>query len=165
MLGLFVVRIPQHLHEPLDYRGVVPFQRLDRLLRKVIAQHIFRVGAPHALVARIRRLRPQAIPSPLPIEAIQTRLDTIEVPPELLTKGEHYALEVKGDSMIDAGILDGDTIILRKTEDASNGDIVVALVDEQEATLQRLGVRRQPTGAVVEIKVGGRVLFSTPRNF
>ena len=73
-----------------------------------------------------------------PIEAIQTRLDTIEVPPELLTKGEHYALEVKGDSMIDAGILDGDTIILRKTEDASNGDIVVALVDEEEATLKRL---------------------------
>src|SRR5262245_62927694 len=50
----------------------------------------------------------------VPIEAIQTRLDTVEVPPDLLTKGEHYALEVKGDSMIDAGILDGDTIILRK---------------------------------------------------
>ena len=74
----------------------------------------------------------------VPIEAIQTRLDTVEVPPDLLTKGEHYALEVKGDSMIDAGILDGDTIILRKTEDASNGDIVVALVDEEEATLKRL---------------------------
>ena len=74
----------------------------------------------------------------MPIEAIQTRLDTVEVPPDLLTKGEHYALEVKGDSMIDAGILDGDTIILRKTEDASNGDIVVALVDEEEATLKRL---------------------------
>ena len=73
----------------------------------------------------------------VPIEAIQTRLDTIEVPPDLLTKGEHYALEVKGDSMI-AGILDGDTIILRKCEDASNGDIVVALVDEEEATLKRL---------------------------
>jgi repressor LexA len=74
----------------------------------------------------------------VPIEAIQTRLNTIEVPPELLSKGEHFALEVKGDSMIDAGILDGDTIIVRKTEDASNGDIVVALVDEEEATLKRL---------------------------
>jgi repressor LexA len=74
----------------------------------------------------------------VPIEAIQTRLDTIEVPPELLSKGEHFALEVKGDSMIDAGILDGDTIIVRKTEDAGNGDIVVALVDEEEATLKRL---------------------------
>ncbi len=74
----------------------------------------------------------------VPAEAIQTRLDTIEVPPELLTKGEHFALEVKGDSMIDAGILEGDTIIIRKGEDASNGDIVVALVDEEEATLKRL---------------------------
>ena len=62
----------------------------------------------------------------------------VEVPPELLTKGEHYALEVKGDSMIEAGILEGDTIIVRKCEDASNGDIVVALVDEEEATLKRL---------------------------
>ncbi len=74
----------------------------------------------------------------VPIEAIQTRMSTIEVPPELLTKGEHYALEVKGDSMIEAGILDGDTIILRKCADANNGDIVVALVDEEEATLKRL---------------------------
>lgn len=74
----------------------------------------------------------------VPVEAIQTKLDTIEVPPELLTKGEHYALEVKGDSMIDAGILEGDTILVRKCDDASNGDIVVALVDEEEATLKRL---------------------------
>ena len=54
------------------------------------------------------------------------------------SKGEHYALEVKGDSMIEAGILEGDTIIVRKCEDANNGDIVVALVDEEEATLKRL---------------------------
>ena len=74
----------------------------------------------------------------VPVEAIQTKLDTIEVPPELLAKGEHYALEVKGDCMIDAGILEGDTIIVRKCDDASNGDIVVALVDEEEATLKRL---------------------------
>ena len=74
----------------------------------------------------------------VPAEAIQTRLGTIEVPPDLLTKGEHFALEVKGDSMIEAGILEGDTIIVRKCEDASNGDIVVALVDEEEATLKRL---------------------------
>jgi repressor LexA len=74
----------------------------------------------------------------VPAEAIQTRMSTIEVPPELLTKGEHFALEVKGDSMIEAGILEGDTIIVRKCEDASNGDIVVALVDDEEATLKRL---------------------------
>jgi len=74
----------------------------------------------------------------VPIEAIQTPMNTIEVPPELLSKGEHFSLEVKRDSMIDARILDGDTIIVRKCEDASNGDIVVALVDEEEATLKRL---------------------------
>ena len=84
----------------------------------------------------------------VPAEAIQTKLDTIEVPPELLAKGEHYALEVKGDSMIDAGILEGDTIIVRKCEDARNGDIIVALVDEEEATLKRL--RRRGASIALE---------------
>ncbi|XSG82444.1 MAG: transcriptional repressor LexA [Methyloligella sp. ZOD6] len=74
----------------------------------------------------------------VPIEAIQNRSHSIDVPPEILTKGEHYALEVKGDSMIEAGILEGDTIIIRKSDTADNGDIVVALVDEEEATLKRL---------------------------
>ena len=84
----------------------------------------------------------------VPAEAIQTKLDTIDVPPELLAKGEHYALEVKGDSMIDAGILEGDTIIVRKCDDASNGEIVVALVDEEEATLKRL--RRRGNSIALE---------------
>jgi len=74
----------------------------------------------------------------VPIEAIQNRMSTVEVPPELLSMGDHYALEVKGDSMIEAGILEGDTIIVKRCEDANNGDIVVALVDEAEATLKRL---------------------------
>ena len=73
-----------------------------------------------------------------PISAIQNHTHDIAVPPDILTNGEHFALEVKGDSMIEAGILDGDTIILRKCDDANNGDIVVALVDEEEATLKRL---------------------------
>jgi repressor LexA len=74
----------------------------------------------------------------VPIEAIQHRNRDIEVPPDLLTRGEHFALEVKGDSMIEAGILDGDIIIVRRGETANNGDIVVALVDQEEATLKRL---------------------------
>jgi repressor LexA len=74
----------------------------------------------------------------VPIEAIQNRSHTIDVPPELLSKGEHFALEVKGDSMIEAGILDGDTVILRRSDTADSGDIVVALVDDEEATLKRL---------------------------
>ncbi|MEJ8474280.1 transcriptional repressor LexA [Roseibium algae] len=74
----------------------------------------------------------------VPIEAIQTHSHSITVPPELVGKGEHYALEVRGDSMIEAGILDGDTVLIRRTETAESGDIVVALVDDEEATLKRL---------------------------
>lgn len=74
----------------------------------------------------------------VPIEAIQTHSHSISVPPELLGKGEHYALEVRGDSMIEAGILDGDTVLIRKSDTADSGDIVVALVDDEEATLKRL---------------------------
>lgn len=77
----------------------------------------------------------------VPISAIQNRSHTISVPPEMLGGGEHYALEVRGDSMIDAGILDGDVVVLRRTDSADSGDIVVALVDEEEATLKRLRKR------------------------
>ncbi len=74
----------------------------------------------------------------VPIEAIQNRSHTIDIPPELLSTGEHFALEVKGDSMIDAGILEGDTVLIKRCETASNGEIVVALIDDEEATLKRL---------------------------
>ncbi|HMN88360.1 MAG TPA: transcriptional repressor LexA, partial [Bauldia sp.] len=71
----------------------------------------------------------------VPIEAIQTHSHSITVPPDMLTPGEHFALEVRGDSMIEAGILDGDTGLIRRTDSADTGDIVVALVDDEEATL------------------------------
>ncbi len=74
----------------------------------------------------------------VPIEAIQTNSHSITVPQQLLGRGEHFALEVRGDSMIEAGILDGDTVLIRKTDSADSGDIVVALIDDQEATLKRL---------------------------
>lgn len=74
----------------------------------------------------------------VPIEAIQTHSHTISVPPEMLGGGEHYALEVRGDSMIEAGIFDGDTVLIHKQITANNGEIVVALVDDEEATLKRL---------------------------
>ena len=73
-----------------------------------------------------------------PISAIQNHTHDIAVPPDLLTNGEHFALEVKGDSMIEAGIHDGDTVIIRRCDSAENGDIVVALVEKEEATLKRL---------------------------
>ena len=74
----------------------------------------------------------------VPISAIQSHSHDIACPPDLLTNGEHFALEVKGDSMIEAGIHDGDTIIIRRCDSAENGDIVVALVEKEEATLKRL---------------------------
>lgn len=73
----------------------------------------------------------------VPIDAIQHQTHSIWVPPEMLGSGEHYALEVKGDSMIEAGIFDGDTVIVRNVSTANPGEIVVALVDEEEATLKR----------------------------
>ena len=84
----------------------------------------------------------------VPISAIQDHTANIMVPPEMLGGGEHFALEVKGDSMIDAGIFDGDTVIIRKGDTAHNGDIVVALVDDDEATLKRL--RRKGDSVALE---------------
>jgi len=89
-----------------------------------------------------------------PIEAISDVQNQIEVPPALLTNvkggltGEHYALEVAGDSMIEAGIMNGDHVLIRRTDTAENGAIIVALVDDQEATLKYLE-RRKGTLALV----------------
>lgn len=77
----------------------------------------------------------------VPISAIQSHTHDIACPPDLLTNGEHFALEVRGDSMIEAGIHDGDIVIIRRCETAENGDIVVALVEKEEATLKRLRKR------------------------
>jgi repressor LexA len=74
----------------------------------------------------------------VPIEAIQSHSSDIGCPPDLLGPGEHFALEVKGDSMIDAGIHEGDIVIIKRQAQANNGDIVVALVEKEEATLKRL---------------------------
>jgi repressor LexA len=94
----------------------------------------------------------------LPIEALRDVGALIEVPMAMLGTGEHYALEVDGDSMIDAGILDGDTVIIRKGETAENGQIVVALVDEREVTLKRLrrrgaSVALEPANATHRVQV------------
>lgn len=84
----------------------------------------------------------------VPIDAIQHKTHSIAVPPEMLAGGDHYALEVKGDSMIEAGILDGDTVIIRHVTNANPGEIVVALVDDQEATLKRF--RRKGASIALE---------------
>lgn len=83
-----------------------------------------------------------------PIEAIRDENGSIEIPPSMIGRGEHYALEVDGDSMINAGINDGDTVIIQKADQANDGDIVVALVDGEEVTLKRL---KRANGKVVLI--------------
>ena len=108
--------------------------------------------------------RPVAVPvmgriaAGTPIEAIQTRSHTINVPPDLLTTGEHFALEVRGETMIDAGILDGDIVLIRRTESADTGDIVVALIDDQEATLKRFrrrgaSIALEPANSAHEVRI------------
>jgi repressor LexA len=84
----------------------------------------------------------------LPIEALRDTDSHIEVPLALLGPGEHYGLEVAGDSMVEAGILDGDTVIILKGDTAENGQIVVALVDDTEVTLKRL--RRRGNSIALE---------------
>ncbi len=94
----------------------------------------------------------------LPIEAMNDHSVEVEVPVALMGKGDHFALEVEGDSMIEAGILDGDTVIIRKGEAAENGQIIVALIDENEVTLKRLrrrgnSIALEPANARYETKI------------
>jgi len=84
----------------------------------------------------------------MPIEALRDHTQSVEIPGHLLTGGEHYALEVAGDYMIEAGILDGDIVIIRRADNADNGEIVVALVDDLEVTLKRL--RRRGASVALE---------------
>ena len=78
-----------------------------------------------------------------PIEAIQQNETSVDVPREMMSIGESYALTVEGDSMINEGIHDGDTVLIKKTNLAENGDIVVALIDDHEATLKRIRKKGQ----------------------
>lgn len=108
--------------------------------------------------------RPVAVPvmgriaAGTPIEALQTRSHTISVPPDMLGSGEHYALEVRGDSMVEAGILDGDVALIQRNESADTGDIVVALIDDEEATLKRFrrrgaSIALEPANAGYEVRI------------
>ena len=95
-----------------------------------------------------------------PIEALRDNTNTVSVPPSLIGSGDHYALEVAGDSMIDAGIMDGDTVLIQKCEHAENGAIVVALVDSNEVTLKRLrkrgeSIALEPANKAYETRIFG----------
>ena len=95
-----------------------------------------------------------------PIEALSDPTRFISVPSDLLGRGEYYCLEVDGDSMIEAGILDGDTVLIERTDIAENGTIVVALVEGSEVTLKRLRKRHnsvalEPANTNYETRIFG----------
>ena len=95
-----------------------------------------------------------------PIDALRDRSNAIGIPSDMIGKGEHYALEIEGDSMIDAGIHEGDTVIIRRSDSADNGSIVVALVEDTEVTLKRLrrkgaSIALEPANTEYETRIFG----------
>jgi repressor LexA len=146
--ALEIVRLPENLADTL--RPATTRTQAQRLMHQPAARPVrgeTRVpadtrsaGSPRrgegdgaATVAVLGR-----IAAGTPIEALQNKVAEVPVPASMLGRGDHYALEVAGDSMINAGILDGDTVVIQQADSANTGDIVVALVDESEATLKRL---------------------------
>jgi len=138
--ALEVVKLPQQATSAAPPRGRQPFK--PQLVEPG-------VGAPAAAANDTRELPVLGkIAAGTPIEAIQQERDRLPVPEVMLGAGEHFVLEVQGDSMINAGILDGDYVVIRRTDSANSGDIVVALVLNEEATLKRL--RRKGASIALE---------------
>jgi repressor LexA len=152
-----VIKLPDSVQHGLGSgrsRGFVPSVIEGNLGkgRRVEADTEDDVGRPIAVPVMGR------IAAGTPIEAIQTRSHTINVPPDLLSTGEHFALEVRGDSMIEAGILDGDIALIRRSDGADTGDIVVALIDDEEATLKRFrrrgaSIALEPANTSYEVRI------------
>ncbi len=87
-----------------------------------------------------------------PIEAISDISNEISIPPSMIGQGQHFALEVKGESMIEAGINDGDIVVIKEQNQANSGDIVVALIDDQEATLKKFHKK----GSLIELEAANQ---------
>jgi repressor LexA len=153
----FIRRLPNRARAievlRLPESATVPSPRAQKFSPSVIEGNLGRVR-PASAFPRADEDRSVAVPmmgriaAGTPIAAIQTRTHTISMPPEFLGGGEHFALEVRGDSMIEAGIFEDDTVIIRRQDDAETGDIVVALIDDEEATLKRL--RRRGASIALE---------------
>ncbi|RAK52953.1 transcriptional repressor LexA [Phenylobacterium deserti] len=127
--ALEVVKLPQQATTAAPPKGRAPFK-----------PQLVEASAAMPVAANDTRDLPilGRIAAGTPIEAIQQERDRLPVPEAILGAGEHFVLEIAGDSMINAGILDGDFVVIRKTDNANSGDIVVALVNGEEATLKRL---------------------------
>ncbi len=138
-----VLRLPEDLNQEPKPRGFSPKVIQGDFREPASAPHIEDEDLPVGETVLLPLYG--RIAAGTPIEALRDHSTTIEVPPSLLARGEHYALEVEGDSMIEAGIHDGDTVIINRSDTADNGSIVVALIDDHEATLKRL---RRKGGAI-----------------
>jgi len=129
--ALEVVKMPQQATASSPPKGRAPFR----------PQVVEGVRMPDAspMASDVRELSVLGrIAAGTPIDAIQHERDRVSVPESMLGAGEHFILEVQGDSMINAGILDGDQVIIKRGDTAHSGEIVVALVKGEEATLKRL---------------------------
>ena len=146
-----VIKLPEPVSAGATRRGFTP-SVIEGDLGRVRAGSDEEGGRPVVIPVMGR------IAAGTPIEALQTRTHTIQVPPDLLTTGDHFAIEVRGDSMVDAGILDGDTVLIRKGDTADTGDIVVALIDDEEATLKRFrrrgaSIALEPANSSYEVRI------------
>ncbi|WP_135466028.1 transcriptional repressor LexA [Crenalkalicoccus roseus] len=150
--ALEVIRLPDTLtpRRPQGAPDTAPREGAfaPNVIRGNFAAHLSGVQKAANEAAAVQLPLYGRIAAGLPIEALRDQGTNVEVPAALLGNGEHYALEVAGDSMVEAGILDGDTVIIRRADTAENGAIVVALVDEAEVTLKRL--RRRGNSIALE---------------
>ena len=146
-----VIKLPEPVGQGVGRRGFTP-SVIEGNLGRVRANSDDDSGRPVSIPVMGR------IAAGTPIEAIQSKSHVINMPPDMLGSGEHFALEVRGDSMIEAGILEGDTVLIKKTEAADTGDIVVALIDEEEATLKRFrrrgaSIALEPANTAYEVRI------------
>jgi len=144
--ALEVVKLPENSAQPKPRsRTVTPAAAAQRPSGFGIIDGGLKVPQARTAPTSLRRMIEVPVMGRIaagtPIEALQNQTEAMPVADTLLGSGEHYALEVTGDSMIEAGILDGDTVLIQRTDDAQSGEIVVALVDNNEATLKRLRKR------------------------
>jgi len=160
--ALEVARLPENLSTP------APAVREAAPGRSGFAPNVIRGDFGNALPGASVAQPAETIQLPLygriaagtPIEALRDNSQRIDIPATMLGRGEHYALEVDGDSMINAGILDGDTVVIERCETAENGAIVVALIDNNEVTLKRLrrkgdSIALEPANPAYETRIFG----------
>jgi repressor LexA len=149
--ALEVIKLPETMAHGSSRRGFTP-SVIQGNLGRVRASAEDDSGHPVAVPVMGR------IAAGTPVETIENQSHVINVPADMLGSGEHYALEVRGDSMIEAGILEGDTALIRKIDTADTGDIVVAVIDGEEATLKRFrrrgaSIALEPANSSYEVRI------------